>query len=575
MQNVVNYLAPFVDSDGKPAALGRVHFLEPDSDSEYIEITDKDGTPIENPLPLDSQGRFSIQPFAGDGIDFKMLVQEPTGMSPMMDDDSMCWRDVCTMYFRKGSVEVSYVGVPSVDSMPKLRTTDPSVGKVLVLGYDSADDWCPPRIFKWEETLLAENYGTHVRSTLPDYASSGTWVLEPSGFVDARWFGLKDNGDATSALDYATSSHPDKAVYVPTGTYTVTSSLTFSALIVDYNAQFFSPSIDRAFSIIRFENRGAKFNTIPNEGNEDSVITPCVTGGTARTSWLSGNINKHFNRGFATHADTVVFDNPNLTQGTEAITIEKKNVLILNAPPSNFTFTHCVVVDLSEAQSVEKADRIRVDEYLQLGPDYSLSYDEDHENVHISYRGNSVIDFGKASVTIPNLVFGILGMDEYNGWKVWNDNDDWDNTKFLKAARAKISSLRVDTALEVGGTANFKKGASVDFDREWSAIDGNTASVDDTKFSSGDMILVRMFKRNGNTGEVYMPITATPTAGRSIKLVAEMDENDFGNFAPHDLDFYVTDAVGTPSNILYAMSCGASVWFVAENNQWKVDYKRI
>ena len=70
MQNVVNLHAPFL-YNGEPIVNGRVYFVKDDTsaltfdqvlgldNAFFVPVYDKDGTVLENPLSLDSEGCFS------------------------------------------------------------------------------------------------------------------------------------------------------------------------------------------------------------------------------------------------------------------------------------------------------------------------------------------------------------------------------------------------------------------------------------------------------------------------------------------------------------------------------------
>ena len=355
MQNVCNYMCPFFLEDGLPDIAGRVHFVQPScsaapeegTDPDYILIYDKDHTPLQNPLPLNDEGAFEHQPFVDDGIDFRMIVEAPTGI----DDDP--WRTIAIIDSKAMELSVTYSGLATCDSLAALRQTDPSVGKCIVLGYSSADDCCPSRVFVWEETLLTENYGTHVRSTLAGKTNAGTWVCEPSGFVDARWFGLVDGGtsdnlhDAATPLDRAHDAHPNMATYVPKGFYGLDAGLIFSTLIMEKDV-YFVPTVDSDVSIMvgRLENRGGFFSAVDPLDDSSHRVLPVLSRGSLHTSWLYGSVNEFMTAAVMQDVDEIVFDVIH-NQGSASVNIENKVVKIFDGivPNNNFTFSDCFILN--------------------------------------------------------------------------------------------------------------------------------------------------------------------------------------------------------------------------------------
>lgn len=302
MQNIVNYLVPFYNEDGMPVSAGRVHFVkkgtsatkfEDITSQDYITIKDKSGTVIENPLPLNSVGAFSIQPFVDEGVDFKMIVDEPTGYSVNvalgMVDDSAEWRTISVIDSRANKVDLTIEGMSYVDSLVELRTLSTEVKCAVVLGYAEKEDFCPARIFKWTKKPYAENYGTHIKSSVD---STGVWVCEPNDFLDLRWFGVNPND--TSKTDYSSSilqaslAYPRLPVYFAGGVYYISLNMDFSSVILDKNS-FIRPYAGIVQMVIgHLENRGGKFVA---EGNAlDSAKVIPVVKGEFRSSLVSGNL---------------------------------------------------------------------------------------------------------------------------------------------------------------------------------------------------------------------------------------------------------------------------------------------
>lgn len=248
MQNVVNFIVPFFGNDGKPVANGRVHFCKVDtsattfngiSSPDYIKIFSKDGAELPNPLHLNDCGRFpnGLQPFVQDNTDFKMIVDEPTGLSPVIEygemDDAPCWNTVLVMESRFQKIDIMYSGVSVVDSIADLRETDTGKGCVICIGYNERNDFCPARIFHWERIDDAENYGTRIKSNVDP---NGCWVFDPSVFVDVRYFGINPNGseqqDVSQRITQLLYAETRK-IYFPKGDYYFGNNVDVNSLFLD------------------------------------------------------------------------------------------------------------------------------------------------------------------------------------------------------------------------------------------------------------------------------------------------------------------------------------------------------
>lgn len=254
MQNVVNFMVPFFGRDGKPIAAGRVHFVKTECDalsftdvqnSDYIDICTRNGTSIANPATLNDVGEFVLQPFVrNDNIDFKMIVDRPTGISADLNDPTPAWETELIMVSKHQELTITYNGIACVNSLAELRDLAPGSAQVLVLGYNNAGDFCPPRIFQWTTTLYEENYGTHVRSNINSQYRKGTWVCEPNAdAIDVRWFGIDkpksgwkyDIIDCAERVRLIISNYKNKksTLYFPAGDYYFGSAVTFNNVIMD------------------------------------------------------------------------------------------------------------------------------------------------------------------------------------------------------------------------------------------------------------------------------------------------------------------------------------------------------
>lgn len=351
MQNVSNLLCPFFLDDGTPISGGRVHFVKPDcsaaptegTDPDYVPVYDTDGTEIENPLQLNDAGRFVIQPFVGDGTDYRMIVEAPTGVPATLESESPAWRTVYIIDSKASKVTVEYSGVAVVGGLGELRRTDPAAKSVMVLGYDVAGDFCPPRVFVWKEELLDENYGTHVRSTLPGHSGGGTWELGVSKTVDVRLFGVNPSSstDCAERMGFITDSHPNEGVYFPAGTYALSKSIRLYSAILERGAAVvpMSRSVDFVVDSF-FENRGGRFGR-----SSGHSAVPCLPqGSTLRTSWLDGDLAGFLTEKSLGRLSAIVFDSVCENSGDIAVS-GKEIAFEADSVLSGVTFSNCVIRD--------------------------------------------------------------------------------------------------------------------------------------------------------------------------------------------------------------------------------------
>lgn len=337
MQNVVNLLCPFF-KDRNPIINGRVYFLQPDTSAQnfyeisnldaadYVTIRSADGTLLENPLPLDEEGKFIIQPFVDDGVDYKMVVCYPTGLPALLNDETPCWDIAYTMQSKTGEVEIHYDGIACVDSITELAQLPVSTAQAVVLGYGSKNDFCPPRIFKWTPGETRFNTGTRIRSLSNN---NGAWVCEPSDFVDVRWFGVNPSGDRdyTATIIAITQDYPCIPIYFPEGTYSISNHVTAKNAIAERLAQF-QPTASSTNDWIlhvegNFDDRGARFV----QNTRGCVVIPKLRG-TLRTSQLPDPANSALSSANLSNVDCIVFDSAVTLETNSTVTIDEKRVLV-------------------------------------------------------------------------------------------------------------------------------------------------------------------------------------------------------------------------------------------------------
>ena len=631
MQNVVNYLCPFFLEDGRPNIAGRVHFVSPDcsaapeegTDPDYISIYAADGTTLlVNPMPLDSSGVFEQQPFVQDGIDYRMIVEAPTGI------DDTPWRLLCIIDCKAKNVNINYSGVPSCGSLSELRQTDPAVGKCLVLGYTSADDCCPARVFKWEETLLNENYGTHVRSTLAGQTNAGTWVCEPSGFVDARWFGLVEGGtsddphDAATYLDRCHDAHPNIATYIPKGWYGLDAGLNFSTLIMEKDVHLV-PTIGSniTLTIGTLENRGGFFCAVDPSDNSSNRVLPILARGELRSSWLYGSINEFLTASVLANVEEMIFDVV-YKQGGASVELENIVVRIDDGVTVNnsITFSDCFIfrctsgrLEATEFHISATGKTMNLDiDGLDIGnvtsscevdaagiksQTASSTYIMTLDYEKIEFRGSAV--GGRGVLGGNGLEFYGSGYEaalyDVNGVSVTDGSDganlakdflsidlpgdkvvltaDKNGFKAVYEPAGANNYIRVGyNIIESSGVVPVQKGIRYPWiDKYMSQTDpyyGPQPDIDDTLITGGTRYIL-VVKYKGYEG-FTSAITATPTDGKVIRVVYHSSVA----YSNYDWGKAVL-ALTWNGNLLAALQFGGSVTLVADGNDWNVDYRRI
>lgn len=488
MQNVVNYIVPFFGNDGKPISAGRVFFCNKNTSArtsgeiqppDLILVKDKDGSPLQNPLPLDDSGRFTTQPFVDYDVDFKMYVDEPTGLPPLMDDDSPCWNTVLVMSsFDNKFVKVEYGGAPCVGSISELRDLDVENGKAIVLGYNEAGDFCPPRVFQFVNVMYSENYGTHIVSRK---SVQGCWVCEPTDYVDVRWFGLNPRSgvktDFAERIVQIYNSYPGKPIYFPSGTYYIGRNISLNALILDYGANVKPFNDTVRFQIEKLENRGGTFQY---DSSSLSRVVPVLKSGVLRTSWLSGVLvgfvfyhNGSYTNIFE-NVETVIFDNDSIDYGSIENTVEVGSVVI-NAVsreiPSYINASVCVDVKLGgiRGRSIGSGNMVIGDGVISYNKSPIMNFDEESDELIIRKKANiadidstnvktdkltakSVTVNGKASIgEIDATTIGAMDVTA-NGDIGTASGDDADGESFAGIRTCNANVKNIDEAVSSSST---------------------------------------------------------------------------------------------------------------------------
>ena len=397
MQNVFNLKSPFLDPvSGNPLVGGRVFFVEPSNDNQtvLIHIFDKDGSELQNPQLLNDLGTFDTQPFVDDGLDYKMLVERATGL------DDPAWELVYTMDSKSQKLNVEYSGAAVADTITALRTVNPEVGVCVVKGYSDAEDCCPSRIFKWTEDFLPENYGTHIHSTLPGFSAEGTWVCEPSGFLDVRWFGINSqrgdgSGNIFDALSRASQSHPNIPLYFPTCefAYILGSSINLRCVIIDKGADIAPLENTVTIGIEWLENRGGRFCAKVENDAESIRVIPKIKG-LLKTSWLKGTLSEFLTSEALNGLTEIDFDRIG-NGGLEDVTIQKMIVHNRQNKPSNVSTSNCIEFDYNEGL-------IYINQ-LRFGRFLIKQNQGDIQFALAANPGSSMLDINTQGITTPKV----------------------------------------------------------------------------------------------------------------------------------------------------------------------------
>lgn len=445
MQNVVNYRTPFL-LQGAPIVDGRVYFVKENTsaltfnsalDSAFfINIYDKDGSPLQNPLPLDSDGSFSIQPFVEDGLDFKMIVCRPTGISPDLNDESPAWEEAYTMVSKAGNISVSYDGIEKVNNIHELREKDPSAGSVLVIGYNGVNDGCPPRIFTWKNLDLQDNGGTHISSSVEGRQNTGVWVCEPTFYVDVRWFGVMPGTSAASGDCWATLNnivttyYPELPLYLPNGNdgsfYNISENLTINALVID-NGVKIRPTIKNILiTVNRLENRGGTFMRA-RIGSRPQYNVYLKTKGIVYSSWFNAP-SYQITDSVLKNVDLMVFDS-DVNFGN--VNFWKKRIVIKDGVTvQGAVFHSCEVYDENSgkfiAGSFELSNSSGRIASVQSGQVYEMGFYLGGSGGSFTsvFRLSNTQSYFISDLKLPSLQVGD-DEDFLDGWRLRGDDDPY------------------------------------------------------------------------------------------------------------------------------------------------------
>ena len=363
MQTIFNVKTPFLNSDGAVIRAGRAWFVTLDTGSDCISITDADGAELANPLAIGSDGYFETQPFAPDGTDFHVIVQEYLGTAAEYEDDDNNYSTVYEWDVIHPALDVSLEGLPQVDSLSDLAecqgygtNADGYVGAaVLVLGYSTATDFCPPRVFKWGSYAGDEANG----NTIVNISSSimGSWYLSFSLEQDIRWWGV-DPSDSTTdwysrisaGCSYAIDE--DITTYFPPGEYLLSQSVKLGKVRTD--GAKFTP-YDTATDNVRVTiSNGEPVEDVSFGISDAGVVCYPIVYHTLRTSWLIYDPQLAFAASelVLLLPHNIFFDRIYGDGSTEEVSISHKHVIVKVGLAFPMTCEGCTVEFVSNGSSV-------------------------------------------------------------------------------------------------------------------------------------------------------------------------------------------------------------------------------
>lgn len=552
-----------------------VSFLDTETSSSLIEITDNAGTPLPNPLFTGMDGRLRLDngngapavPCIADGLSYKVTVARRTGMDPVyiggiLQNASELFEAPYIVFVvtAMGQAGHDYPNTTVLGSIADVRLVDKGIGAVVCSGYYSAGD-CPDRIFTWidSQNPPADNAVNILRN--PD-DSTGYWRMnEPEGGLwDVRIAGMKTsntpevNDQCLMALlnivnGYSSTSSV-ATVYFPQGNWLLDSGFVCSSLILEKGANLkpADNTSDRTVNVAHLDNRGGKFYAYDTLSMSSKRVIPKVTG-LLRSSWLSGTINEFLTANALENVEEIIFDS--ITgNGSTSVTVSGKRVLQICSLPSSIEFEDCERYNVGTG--ILYSNILSLVRQLRIEP-YSATLDTNDGKVHFKHNANDIVRMSNVLVEFVKDV----SMDEFSA-----------NLATLVSAivaSAQITGAAIGT-LECSEEATLKKGASQEFDTV-AEIEGS-GTIDDAVFvDNAKRILVLANGSSGSAGYCEINVTATPTSGRVLKIYAH------GLSGVDDGQFYAVVKInGTTKSFL---SVGSSVYFTANGTGWLRNLTRM
>lgn len=304
MRQFDNWNVYFVQ--GKPF-FGRFTFYKLHT-TEKVEITDEEGTPLDNPILSDTYGRTSQQVFLPDE-DVTVKLETYIGNGDMNDsmghdiDNISAWAEAYTFDSLKNSLvldisEGAVVGTLFA-TMNDLRLADyEHCNYALLTGYYEAGDMPPQFYVLQEDVTTPDNGGSVVRIN-----SRYIWRMVPKESIDVRSFGVFPSDSINNLRETFQSQWQHCFNYANTMGLNVYAPKVYDSdsyyQVVGGNFNLNQiMHVDSGAHIVAKPNTTTTFNLKEIEyfGNElflSNTTTPITTGmitvnvNTARTSWKS------------------------------------------------------------------------------------------------------------------------------------------------------------------------------------------------------------------------------------------------------------------------------------------------
>ena len=234
----------YCDDNGYPLVNGRLVFLVHGTTTLADIYSDKDGTPLANPVLLDASGRVPNNGVFISGILYTVQVQRLSHYDAYGQPVYQTVREIAGVRGISDAVSIeSLVVVLDWDALKDIP--NPS-GSALMLGRVSAGDG-GGGLFAWSASSVApDNGGTICASNTQP---TGRWIREYHETVNLLWFGADRTGytSSQSAITGADSyAHANgMRLLFPPGAYKISSDISiFSSCLFESGARFTTASVN-------------------------------------------------------------------------------------------------------------------------------------------------------------------------------------------------------------------------------------------------------------------------------------------------------------------------------------------